>query len=232
MFFIGFISDDPALRHVLSEQLKQNNQWQYTVFSSLEDAVAAWSDALPPLIVWDAETAPAKDEMLDFFAMRLEDKQPHPILMVIGEAPDAFKEDNIAEEISRPLRLGYLLARLQFYQRLLQQAPDVAWSLGPWLFEPRAHRLVAKETGEAVKLTDKEIAVLEYLYAAQDPVSREELLASVWGYDSKIDTHTVETHIYRLRKKLMDDQAMPKDVFTTEGRGYQIDPSWREEIDQ
>lgn len=227
MFFVGFISDDEALRHVLSEQLKQDNQWQHTAFTSLEDAVAAWSDALPPVIVWDAQTAKAKEDMLDFFAMRLEDKQPHPILIIVGEAPASFKAQLCTEEISRPLRLGYLLARLQFYQRLLQQAPDVTWALGPWLFEPRSHRLVLRESGDVVKLTDKEVAVLEYLYAAQDPVPREELLASVWGYDSKMDTHTVETHIYRLRKKLMDDQNQPKDVFTTEGRGYQIDPSWR-----
>lgn len=229
MFFIGFISADEALRHALSEQLRQNDQWQHTVFSSLEDALAAWSDALPPLIVWDTETAPATDDMLDFFAMRIEDKQPNPLLIVLGDAPKVIETAGVTEKLMRPLRLGYLLTRLQFYQRVLQQSPDVAWPLGPWRFEPRAHRLIPNDSGEPVKLTEKEVAVLEYLYAADAPVTRDELLAAVWGYESKIDTHTLETHIYRLRKKLMEGHETKTDVFATEEGGYRIDASWRDQ---
>ncbi len=227
MFFIGFISDDKPLRHALTEQLRLNEEWQHTFFSSLDDALAAWSDALPPLIVWDAQSAPAKEDVLDFFAMRLEDKKPTPLLLVLGEVPIAIEKAGVTEKLSRPLRLGYLIARLQFYQRLLQQAPDVSWTIGPWLFEPRAHKLTLNGQEESVKITDKEVAVLEYLHAAQGPVSKDELLASIWGYETKIDTHTLETHIYRLRKKLMDQTLNKMDVFSTEDGGYQIDASWR-----
>ena len=120
MFFVGFISADEDLCHALAEQLSQDDQWQHTVFSSLEDALAAWSDALPPLIFWDAETAPAKDDMLDFFAMRLEDKTPNPVLLVLGDAPQVIQKEGVTETLSRPLRLGYLLTRLSFYRRILQ----------------------------------------------------------------------------------------------------------------
>lgn len=229
MFFIGFISADEPLCHALSEQFSQEDQWHHAVFSSLEDALAAWSETLPPLIVWDSETAPAKEDVLDFFAMRLEDSRPKPLVLVIGKQSEAIDALEVTEQLTRPLRLGYLLTRLQFYQSVLSQSPDVKWSLGPWQFEPRARRLVPSETEGPVKLTDKEVSLLEYLYAAKAPVSRDELLASVWGYDSKIDTHTLETHIYRLRKKLMDGHEDKADVFVSEEGGYSIDPSWRAE---
>lgn len=228
MLFLGLISADTALCHALGEQLKQEAVWQHAIFPSLEEALAAWSEALPPLILWDAQKSPATEEMASFFATRLASKHPSPLLVVIGDVPAALEKSGVTETLARPLRLGYLLTRLQFYQRLLQQAPDVEWTLGPWKIAPRARKLSLQQDGSGeAKLTDKEVAVLEYLYAAQSPVSREELLAAIWGYDARIDTHTLETHIYRLRRKLMEGQGTWPDIFLTEGGGYQINPVWR-----
>jgi len=226
MFFISFISKDNSLRNALNEQFRQNDAWNYSVFSSLDDALAAWSDALPPIIVWDSQTAFAKEDVIDFFVMRLEDMQPNPLLIVLGDVPPIVEKSGVTEKISKPFRLGYLISRLQFYQRILQKEPDVTLQLGDWIFEPREHRLVLKNNDLVIKLTDKEVSVLEYLYTAGDFVSREELLASVWGYGAKIDTHTLETHIYRLRKKLMTEHDGKKDVFVSDGGGYKIEDSW------
>ncbi|MDX9690572.1 MAG: response regulator transcription factor [Proteobacteria bacterium] len=228
MLFLGLISPDAALCHALSEQLKQGNAWQSAQFSSPEDALAAWSASLPPLIFWDAQMAPINDEMANFFAMRLDQMTPTSILLVLGEAPERLEKDYVTERFQRPLRLGYLLTRLQFYQRVVQQAPDVTLTLGPWSFSPRTRKLFRDGQGDPVKLTDKESSLLEYLYAVETPVSREELLGAIWGYDTSIDTHTLETHIYRLRRKLMEGGDDLPDVFATEeGDGYQIHPSWR-----
>ena len=75
-----------------------------------------------------------------------------------------------------------------------------------------------------MRLTEKETAILRYLYrAGQRPVSRETLLQEVWGYNSGVTTHTLETHIYRLRQKVEKDAASPA-ILVTESGGYKLVP--------
>lgn len=228
MLLLGLVSSDRSLCRAISEQLKNNAAWQLAVFPSLEEALAVWSDVLPALVFWDAERAAASEEMAVFFASRLTQARPAPLLLVLGAAPQAIGQEGVTEQFARPLRLGYFMSRLQFYERLLSRAPDVTMPLGPWLFAPRARTLSPRSGGENVKLTDKEAALLEYLCAACAPASREELLAALWGYDARIDTHTLETHIYRLRKKIAGADSRGEDVFLTEEGGYRINPAWRE----
>jgi len=78
--------------------------------------------------------------------------------------------------------------------------------------------------GKKIRLTEKEMSILRYLYRAeQRPVPRETLLQEVWGYNSGVTTHTVETHIYRLRQKIENDAASPA-ILVTEPRGYKLMP--------
>ena len=72
-----------------------------------------------------------------------------------------------------------------------------------------------------MRLTDKEAAILSHLLAADGVVGRDELLAGVWGYGEGVDTHTVETHVYRLRQKIEDDPAQAS-VLLTEAGGYRL----------
>ena len=227
MLCFGLITSDASFSHAISEQLKDADAgWQFALFPSLEDALAAWSDALPSLLLWDAQTAIANQEMAEVFAQRLSQAHSAPLLLVLGAAPPAVEAFGITEAFTRPLRLGYLLTRLQFYQRVLQQSPDVSFVLGPWRFEPRKRTLVLQPGGERAKLTEKEAGLLEYLCAADHAVPRDELLASIWGYDSDIDTHTLETHIYRLRRRLMEPAPDGEDPFVMERGGYCINPRW------
>lgn len=72
---------------------------------------------------------------------------------------------------------------------------------------------------EPIKLTERETAILKYLYKAGDKiVGKAELLAEVWGYNPEATTHTVETHIYRLRQKI----ERPEQVIMTEDNGYRL----------
>ena len=74
--------------------------------------------------------------------------------------------------------------------------------------------------GEEQELTDTEVQILCYLYvAAQQPISRQDLLDNVWGYHKDVETHTLETHIYRLRQKLERDPAAPE-ILVTAADGY------------
>ena len=85
-------------------------------------------------------------------------------------------------------------------------------------------KLLVTEDGRKVRLTEKETNILKYLYRAQGkPVARDELLSEVWGYNATVTTHTLETHIYRLRQKVEPDPANARLLLTDAG-GYRLQP--------
>src|SRR6201997_126465 len=96
---------------------------------------------------------------------------------------------------------------------------DTILAIGPYTFRPSS-KLLLNPKGSKVRLTEKETSILRYLYrAGQRAVSRETLLQEVWGYNSGVTTHTLETHIYRLRQKIEKDAANPE-ILVTEAGGY------------
>ena len=81
-----------------------------------------------------------------------------------------------------------------------------------------------EENGDKVRLTEKETAILKYLYRAEQKViTRDVLLEEVWGYNSGVTTHTLETHIYRLRQKIEKDPSNAR-LLVTESGGYKLVP--------
>jgi DNA-binding response OmpR family regulator len=119
--------------------------------------------------------------------------------------------------LTKPVRPGALLARVE---EALRAAPAAAMPLGKWRFDPVA-RLLEDRDGNRVRLTDKEAAILEHLRQAEGVVGRETLLAEVWGYSAAVTTHTLETHIYRLRRKIEADPANAT-LLVTEAGGYRL----------
>ncbi|MGE5503608.1 MAG: winged helix-turn-helix transcriptional regulator [Actinomycetota bacterium] len=111
--------------------------------------------------------------------------------------------------VNRPLRLGALLARLGELAARARPVP-----LGPWLFDLAGRCLSAGD--RRIRLTDKEAAIVDHLLRAGGTVARDTLLAEVWGYGAGVDTHTLETHVYRLRRKLGDE------LLVTEAGGYRL----------
>ena len=100
-----------------------------------------------------------------------------------------------------------LLARIRAQLRQHEQCEGAVFRLGPYSSGPSAKMLV-DEHRKKIRLTEKETNILKYLYrAGEKPVSREELLAEVWGYNARVTTHTLETHVYRLRQKIETDPA-------------------------
>jgi DNA-binding response OmpR family regulator len=120
--------------------------------------------------------------------------------------------------LSKPVRLGTLLARVEEALR----APSAPLAIGPWRFDPVARQMEDAE-GRKVRLTDKEAAILEHLHQAGGVVGRETLLAQVWGYSTAVTTHTLETHIYRLRRKIETDPSHAA-LLVTEAGGYRLAP--------
>jgi DNA-binding response OmpR family regulator len=117
-----------------------------------------------------------------------------------------------------------LLARLRAQLRQFELSYDATFPIGPYTFRPSAKMLVNPEANRKIHLTEKETAILKYLYRVGDrPVPREVLLDEVWGYNAGVTTHTLETHIYRLRQKIEADPSGPR-LLLTEGGGYRLDP--------
>jgi DNA-binding response OmpR family regulator len=97
-------------------------------------------------------------------------------------------------------------------------------SIGPYEFHPAGKMLIEKGGKKKVRLTDKEASILKYLFRAGDrPVGRDVLLNEVWGYNAGVTTHTLETHIYRLRQKIEKDPAAATILITDRG-GYRLQP--------
>jgi len=85
-------------------------------------------------------------------------------------------------------------------------------------------KLLVSEKGSKLKLTEKETAILRFLFRTrQKAVRHDVLLAEVWGYHNRLNTHTLETHIYRLRQKIEDNFSRPR-ILVTEPDGYRLLP--------
>ena len=116
-----------------------------------------------------------------------------------------------------------VLGRCGEWAWLHEQSEDATFAIGPYSFQP-ANKLLIDAKGKRLRLTDKEASILKYLYrAGEKAVAREVLLAEVWGYNAGVTTHTLETHVYRLRQKIESDPAHAK-LLITEGGGYRLQP--------
>ncbi len=150
-----------------------------------------------------------------------------PIIMLTASAGEsdtiAGLDSGANDYITKPFRLGVLMARLRAQFRQHEASEDAVFSIGPYSFQPGAKLLLEGSSKRKIRLTEKEAAILRFLYRAGDPVSRETLLGEVWGYNAGVNTHTLETHIYRLRQKMERDPANAEILVTTPG-GYRLVP--------
>ena len=142
------------------------------------------------------------------------------VVLALGALPPAM-ETQVTESFTKPLRLGHLLARLAFYRDTAARRGIEPVVFGPFRLDSSSRQLTVLATGELVRLTEKETALLDYLAQSPTPVPRDELLAAIWGYGAQIDTHTLETHVYQLRRKL-DPDASGADYLIYDQGGYRL----------
>jgi DNA-binding response OmpR family regulator len=150
-----------------------------------------------------------------------------PVIMLTGHDSESDTvlglEAGANDYVVKPFRFAVLLARIRAHLRQHEASEDAVFSIGPYTFRPSAKLLVSQQ-GSKLKLTEKETAILRFLYRAGGKVvTRDILLAEVWGYNSNVTTHTLETHIYRLRQKVERDPSNAQ-ILVTEAGGYKLIP--------
>jgi len=223
---ILIVDDDNELRQSLGEQLRLHEEFEVAEADSGGTALETTKTNHYDAILLDVGL-PDMDGREVCRLMRRNGVKV-PIVMLTGADSEA---DTILglhaganDYVTKPFRLGVLLARLRAHMRQHEQSEDAVFTIGPYNFQPSAKMLVESETEKKVRLTEKETAILKYLFRAGGKVvPRQTLLNEVWGYNAGVTTHTLETHVYRLRQKIEADPSKAA-ILLTEPGGYRLAP--------
>ena len=223
---ILLVEDDEALRESLAEQLRLHEEFATTVTGTGTEALELAKKEHFDLLILDVGLPDMDGRELCRLLRRSEVKSPIIMLTAADSEADTILglDSGANDYIVKPFRLGVLLARIRAQLRQHERSEDAVFTLGPYDFRPAAKILTDSETSKKVRLTEKETAILKYLFRAGDNViGREELLNEVWGYNSGVTTHTLETHVYRLRQKIERDPSHAV-ILVTEPGGYRLVP--------
>ena len=224
---ILIVDDDQDLRLTLAEQLALEGEFAAVEAATLHDAERLLS---APEARFDAvilDIGMPDGDGRDFCVLMRQQGHKMPVVMLTGSDAemDVVRglDSGANDYIAKPFRLAELMARLRAQLRNFENSEDAVFSIGPYTFRPAAKLLSDPERNRRIRLTEKEAAILKYLYRAGTPVARQELLGEVWGYNAAVTTHTLETHIYRLRQKIEPDPTNAR-LLLTESGGYRLDP--------
>jgi len=222
---ILIIDDDNDLRSALAEQLELHQEFSATQATTAGEGLKAARETRADLILLDVDLP----DMDGREACRLIRKGgvTTPIIMLTGASSDSDTilglDAGANDYVTKPFRFAVLLARIRAQLRSHETSEDAVFRIGPYEFRP-ASKLLVDDAAKKIRLTEKETAILKYLYRAGDkPVSRDELLAEVWGYNAGVTTHTLETHVYRLRQKIEPEPGSAR-LLITEAGGYRLQP--------
>ncbi|NHK28131.1 response regulator transcription factor [Parvularcula flava] len=221
---ILLVDDDDLLRETLLDQFDVHDEFKVDVAENAAAAIdKVKQEAHIDIVLLDV----GLPDMDGRDACRVMRKNgfKSPIIMLTGadsEADTILGLDAGANDyVTKPFKFSVLLARLRAHLRSHEQSEDAVFKVGPYEFKPAVKMLVT-ENDRKIKLTEKETSILKYLYrSGGQPVSREKLLDEVWGYNSGVTTHTLETHIYRLRQKIEPDTSQAS-LLLTEAGGYRL----------
>ena len=220
---ILLIDDDDDLCEALTEQFVMTEEFAVVEAGTGADALQYLKKGLFDLLIVDVGLPDTDGREL----CRLMRKQglKTPVIMLTGHATDADTilglDAGANDYVTKPFKFPVLLARIRSQLRQHEQSEDAVFKLGPYSFRPALKLLVCADDTK-IRLTEKETNILKFLYRAPIPVvPRDMLLQEVWGYNAAVTTHTLETHIYRLRQKIEPDPANVQ-LLLTETGGYRL----------
>lgn len=219
------VDDDAELRGALAEQLHLHEEFRTIEAAAGGEGVRIGREIKPDLILLDVDL-PDMDGRETCRLLRKAGVSS-PVIMLTAAASDSDTilglDAGANDYVTKPFKFAVLLARIRAQLRSHEQSEDAIFRIGPYEFRP-ASKLLTDPKGKKIRLTEKETSILKYLYrAGGKPVSREELLTEVWGYNAGVTTHTLETHVYRLRQKIEPDPTTAQ-ILLTEAGGYRLQP--------
>ncbi|KPA99999.1 response regulator transcription factor [Ahrensia marina] len=219
------VDDDNDLREVIVEQLSLYEEFEVLQEASAAKGIEAARNQMIDLVVMDV----GLPDMDGREAVKLLRKGGFkaPIVMLTGHDTDSDTilglEAGANDYITKPFKFAVLLARMRAQLRQHEQSEDATFVVGPYTFKP-SQKLLLDANGGKVRLTEKEASIIKFLYRTGGKVvSRDTLLEEVWGYNSGVTTHTLETHVYRLRQKIESDPSNAA-ILVTESGGYKLVP--------
>ncbi|MEO1014536.1 MAG: response regulator transcription factor [Pseudomonadota bacterium] len=221
---ILLVDDDDLLRDTLLEQFNLHDDFAVEPHATAQEAIAAVKqEAHIDLVLLDVGL-PDIDGREACQLMR-KNGFKSPIIMLTGADSDADEvlglNSGANDYITKPFKFAVLLARVRAHLRSHEQNEDAVFKIGPYEFRPSV-KMLATEDDRKIRLTEKETSILKYLYrAGGKAVTRDVLLDEVWGYNSGVTTHTLETHVYRLRQKIEPDPSNAS-ILLTESGGYRL----------
>lgn len=219
------VDDDEDLRTILVEQLQMHEEFNVLHESDATKALEAVKKGNIDLVIMDVGL-PDIDGREAVKMLRKEGFRA-PVIMLTGHDTDSDTvlglEAGANDYVTKPFRFAILLARIRAQLRQHEQSEDATFKVGPYIFKP-GQKLLLDEKGGKIRLTEKEAAIIKYLYRAGGSIiSRDTLLEEVWGYNSGVTTHTLETHVYRLRQKIEKDPSNSQ-ILVTDSGGYKLIP--------
>jgi DNA-binding response OmpR family regulator len=219
------VDDDEDLRDSLAEQLALHEEFETEIAGTAREAIDKLKSQRVDLVLLDI----GLPDMDGREACKLIRKNGFkgPVIMLTAQDTDSDMilglESGANDYVTKPFRIAVLLARIRAQLRQHEQSEDAVFTIGPYTFKP-ASKLLLDQNGRKIRLTEKETSILKYLYRAEESViTRDVLLHEVWGYNAGVTTHTLETHIYRLRQKIETDPSNAE-LLVTEAGGYKLMP--------
>jgi len=220
---ILLVDDDADLREALADQLMMMDEFDVYEAEDGHRGIERARSEMHDLIILDVGL-PDVDGREVCRVMRKQGIKC-PIIMLTGHTGDSDTilglDAGANDYVAKPFKFPVLLARIRAQLRQHEQSEDAVFAIGPYSFRPGA-KMLTDDRDRKIRLTEKETSILKFLYRAGGrTVEREVLLREVWGYNAGVTTHTLETHIYRLRQKIEPDPAAASILLTDSG-GYRL----------
>jgi len=216
------VDDDTMLRASLAEQLTAEGEYETVEAASCAQARARAGEGLYEFMIVDVGLPDGDGRTLcrEFRQAGIS----CPIILLTAKDADNDIIEGLGaganDYVAKPFRFAVLMARIHAHLRSHEQSEDAVYRIGPYTFRPSA-KVLLDDAGKKIRLTEKETNILKYLHRSGATVGREALLHEVWGYNPAVTTHTLETHIYRLRQKIESNPADAQ-ILVTESGGYRL----------
>jgi DNA-binding response OmpR family regulator len=217
------VVDDRLLRSVLLEQLEFERVKYLAEAATAAHAFIRIDASMPDLVLLDAQLPDGNGFKICERLRQSGFDKPILLLADQDDESDINKglEAGVNDYITKPLRVGELLARIKSQLRQYRASDDARFTIGNNEFLPVNKTVIDNRSGKIIKLTEKETLILKKLFRAHPAdVSKNDLLFEVWDLQPNISTHTLETHIYRLRQKLA--RISTQQFINTTDQGYQL----------